>query len=109
MAQIKFRQGISLPTAITNGNVYFSKQKSGSTTATSNGSLFVDLDGARYKLSGDMQWLGYNPIVSKTNDTPAKWAELGSGYCEYNVSGYLNDQPSQYGMLISYNKNSDVF
>lgn len=56
-----------------------------------------------------MQWLGYNPIVSKTNDTPAKWAELGSGYCEYNVSGYLNNQPSQYGMLISYNKSSDVF
>ena len=54
MAQIKFRQGTTLPSAITNGNVYFSKHKSDSSTTTANGSLFVDLDGTRYKLSGDM-------------------------------------------------------
>lgn len=84
MAQIKFRQGTTLPSTITNGNIYFSKHKSDSSTSTANGSLFIDLDGTRYKLSGDMQWLGYNPIASTSDDTPAKWANLGPGYCEYN-------------------------
>lgn len=56
-----------------------------------------------------MQWLGYNPIASTSDDTPAKWANLGPGYCEYNQTGKINNQPNQYGMLISYNKGSEIF
>lgn len=41
-----------------------------------------------------------NPISSTSDDTTAKWKEIGSGIYFYNATGCLIDQPSQYALLI---------
>ena len=47
--------------------------------------------------------IGGNPISSTTNDTTAKWAEIGCGLAWYGTEGYLIDQPGQYGALANFN------
>ncbi len=49
-----------------------------------------------------MTYMGVNPITATANDTPANWAEKKTGYAYFNKSGYLTEQPEQYGFLISY-------
>lgn len=44
--------------------------------------------------------LGVNPIASIEEDTPAKWAELGTGYASF-TENKLNNQPYPYGVLES--------
>ena len=50
-----------------------------------------------------------NPITSTSNDTTAKWVELGAGVYYFSVSGYLTDQPSQYGILVNFIAGNNVF
>lgn len=57
----------------------------------------------------DVAYLGINPIASTTDDTTANWVALGSGYAFYKTANLLADQPSQYGIVISYIAGTDVF
>lgn len=64
---------------------------------------------ARHRVGGadplslqDIADLGDNPITAPSEDTPANWAAMGSGYAWYSAAGQLTDQPSQYGLLINY-------
>jgi hypothetical protein len=57
----------------------------------------------------DVAFLGNQPISAVANDTTANWANLGSGYAWYGTCGLLNDQPAQYGFLLNYVDDSDVF
>ena len=57
----------------------------------------------------DIAFLGINPVASPSDDTPQKWNALGSGYCFYNAASQLNDQPSQYGFILSVNYGPDIF
>lgn len=50
-----------------------------------------------------------NPITSTSNDTVAKWCELGGGVYYFNTTGYLLNQPAQYGFVINYENGSNVF
>lgn len=55
--------------------------------------------------------LGTTPISTTTNDTPAKWKDYNTGVAWYNATGKLNDQPSQYGLLLNLRtaaSNNDV-
>jgi hypothetical protein len=46
--------------------------------------------------------LGANVITTTTDDTVAKWgAYKGLGFSMYSKTGQLNDQPSQYGLLLN--------
>lgn len=49
----------------------------------------------------NLAFLGSNPITSPANDTREAWQALGTGYAYFNVSGQLNDQPTQYGILLN--------
>lgn len=51
----------------------------------------------------------YNPIASTSEDTVAKWTELGNGVYWFSELNRLNDQPQQYGFLINYTVSVDVF
>ena len=51
---------------------------------------------------GDLGYLGPNPVAATTDDTPANWAALGSGWGRYSSSGHLTDQPAAVGVLINY-------
>ena len=57
----------------------------------------------------NLAYLGTEPIKTAATDTTAKWTEIGSGYTFYLTSGLLNNQPSQYGLLINYAQNSEIF
>ncbi len=58
--------------------------------------------------AADVAYLGTNPITSTTDDTTANWVALGTGYAWYSIADQLNNQPSQYGMLINIVKNPEV-
>ena len=51
----------------------------------------------------NLTFIGTNPITTPSDDTPANWIALGSGYAWYSQNNALNNQPSQYGHLIQYN------
>lgn len=57
----------------------------------------------------DVASLGENPIASPSDDTPQKWHALGSGYCFYNAASQLNDQPNQYGLILSVIYGLEIF
>ena len=57
----------------------------------------------------DIALLGINPVASPSDDTPQKWNALGSGYCFYNAASQLNDQPNQYGLILSVNYGTEIF
>ena len=53
--------------------------------------------------------IGANPITSTTNDTTAKWKELGIGQSFYSKTGQLTNQPATYGMLLNFVYSADIF
>ena len=58
---------------------------------------------------GAFRNLGKQVISNITNDTVAKWSEIDSGYTYYETSGLLNDQPTQYGILLHFHQSTEVF
>lgn len=49
------------------------------------------------------------PIKSVEDDTPANWSAYKNSVHWYNVTGYLNGQPGQYGFIMNFvNYASDV-
>lgn len=57
----------------------------------------------------NIAFLGDNPIASTANDTTSNWVALGSGYAFYTSAGQLTDQPSAWGILVSFICGSDIF
>lgn len=60
-----------------------------------NGSAAVNVS------ANDITYLGVTPIDTPVDDTPANWRALGFGTALYNVAGKINDQPTQYGVLVN--------
>lgn len=58
---------------------------------------------------GAFRFLGDNVISSTDNDTPSNWGALGSGYAFFSSNGLLNDQPSTWGIVVSFVTGSDIF
>lgn len=54
-------------------------------------------------------FLGDNPTGGVDNDTVDTWLELGYGFAWISELNQVNDQPSQYGFIINYAHNLDVF
>ena len=77
----------------------------GTVQINQGGTGATDRKNALYNLA----YLGTEPIKTAATDTTAKWTEIGSGYTFYLTSGLLNNQPSQYGLLINYAQNSEIF
>lgn len=50
-----------------------------------------------------------NVTGGSTNDTIAFWVEKGPGYCWISEADQVVNQPHQYGFLISYANEGDVF
>lgn len=50
-----------------------------------------------------------NVTGGSTNDTVAFWIEKGPGYCWISETGMIVNQPNQYGFLINYVNEGDVF
>lgn len=44
---------------------------------------------------------GWNPLKSKSEDTPKKWMELGSGFWMIDLDEQLIGQPNQWGILYN--------
>lgn len=55
-----------------------------------------------------LQSIGNNPITSTSNDTTTNWGNKGTCVCFYSTSGCLVDQPSQYGILVSFSHGAEV-
>lgn len=55
-----------------------------------------------------LAFVGNNPVTTVENDTPPKWSELGPGYARFSTANSINDQPSQYGILVNYVYSQDV-
>lgn len=55
-----------------------------------------------------LQSIGNNPITSTSNDTTTNWGNKGTCVCFYSISGCLIDQPSQYGILVSFSHGAEV-
>lgn len=53
--------------------------------------------------------LGNNVINNINNDTTANWVAVDSGYSFYTTNGLLNSQPSQWGILLHFKQDSDIF
>lgn len=70
--------------------------------ALSIGGTTFDGSAARTISANDITYLGATPISSVTDDTPQNWRTLGFGMALYNATGQITDQPSQYGVLISF-------
>lgn len=72
--------------------------------------LGVELGGTGAKTKKDafknLAFLGQNPIDSVENDTIENWVSLGSGFAWISELDRLNNQPSNYGLLINYVPNS---
>lgn len=66
---------------------------------------YYDYVGANKNLT----FIGTNPIASTANDTTANWAAQGTGHAFYSTNGYLNGQPSQYGVLVNFVYANEVF
>ena len=56
----------------------------------------------------DLRARANNPITTTTDDTTAKWVELGPGVYWFSELKLI-DQPQQYGFLINYVYGSDIF
>lgn len=70
----------------------------GGTGATSRANAFYNL-----------AFLGEEPIQTVATDTTSEWGKIGTGYTFYFHNNLLNNQPSQYGILINYIRNSEIF
>ena len=46
--------------------------------------------------------------IGTTNDTPEKWAEKGSCVWYFTKNGQLNNQPTQFGVLLNLVTSSDI-
>ena len=57
----------------------------------------------------NLVFLGTNPITSTADDTTANWVALDYGYARYTTARQLIDQPSQYGFLVNYVAENDVW
>lgn len=55
-----------------------------------------------------MSYRGQNPIASVTDDTVANWRAFGQGIWLFTQSNRLNNQPRQYGILVSFTGSSEV-
>lgn len=49
-----------------------------------------------------LMYLGTNPINTPSNDTITNWRTQGTGYAWYSTARQINNQPSNYGVLINY-------
>ena len=54
----------------------------------------------------NLAFLGQNPIASVEEDTIEKWDTIGSGFAWFSEPNRLNNQPSNYGLLINFVPNS---
>lgn len=64
---------------------------------------------SRTEANQNLSFIGANPITSTANDTTANWAAQGTGHAFYSTNGYLNGQPSQYGLLVNFVYANEVF
>lgn len=72
------------------------------TTSSFNGSKDVEFTAAGiYHYHKDLRRKGVNTISSTTNDTVANWGAQNISVHNYNTTGLLNGQPSQYGFLLN--------
>lgn len=55
------------------------------------------------------RFLGDNIISSTEDDTVPNWKALGNGWSGYSVADALNEQPNQYGILLSWESGNDLF
>lgn len=55
-----------------------------------------------------LQSIGTNPITSTADDTSTNWGNRGTCVCFYSTAGCLIDQPSQYGILVSFSQGTEV-
>lgn len=51
----------------------------------------------------------FNQIRTTSDDTPAKWVELGNGTFYFSLTGCLIAQPKQWGFVINHVAATDVF
>lgn len=58
---------------------------------------------------GAFRFLGNNVISSTDDDTTSNWGTLGSGYAFFSNNGLLNDQPSQWGIVVNFVTGNDIF
>lgn len=56
-----------------------------------------------------LSFLGDNPTGGVDNDTVATWTELGQGVAWLSELNQVVNQPAQYGFIINYIHESDVF
>lgn len=70
----------------------------------------------RKEAFGNLAFLGLNPIASTSEDTTAKWCELGNGYAWFNTygtNGSMINQPGSFMFVINYTRgkgqDNDVF
>lgn len=88
----------STATASFNGTANITPGVTGILPITNGGTGADNVDSARHNLTN----LGSDVITSTANDTVAKWgAYKGLGFSMYTKTGQLNDQPSQYGLLLN--------
>ena len=57
----------------------------------------------------EIPFLGDNPTGSVDNDTIDTWQNLGSGVAWFSEWNQINNQPAQYGFVINYVHETDVF
>lgn len=87
------------------GNITYGNWKGSAIPVANGGTGATDRRNAFYHLA----FLGTEPVKTIATDTVTKWIEVGSGYAFYMTNGLLNNQPSQYGLLINYVFNSEIF
>lgn len=51
----------------------------------------------------------FNQIRTTSDDTPARWVELGNGTFYFSLTGCLISQPNQWGFVINHVAATDVF
>lgn len=49
----------------------------------------------------NINFIGYNPIASASEDTPAKWKACGTGFAYIGGAGVLTDSPGNYGIVLN--------
>ena len=87
-----------LPTTSSAGGSYNILTTKNAVTIAQGGTGATTAANARHNLTN----LGANVITTTTNDTVAKWgAYKGLGFSMYSAAGQLNDQPTQYGLLLN--------
>lgn len=55
------------------------------------------------------KFIGENPTGGEGNDTTDFWVESGPGYYWISELNQIVNQPAQYGFLINYSSDTDVF